>query len=421
MPLNNKHQLKKLHHMTSIKEQATTLIAQSQPQQAIQLLLNYFEDKNELEPLNNITLISANLNRLKKQQLMGTISLDDSSRETNRINYRLLSIIDEIPNEQTKSIKDFADRLAPLINRKDTDLIYDELITAFDDNTTQKKLIIINKSEFSNIEQKIEALSQEGKDKFKDLLNQRFADSIQADLQGFKGNEITIDLLNQILKHLNEVFEKVKVEIAESAKNTDGVGVKKILFLTSNPNNLHTIGFGKETQIIRNELQKSKYRNQFNLLSPIAAVQYDEIDLLIENADADIIHISLHGSKDKGLVLENSSGNPKHITPKQLKVILSTVINNLKKKPECILLNACHSDQHAKILKDNALGQNTIGMKGYIPDDSALAYTKGFYRHLFNNNSDYSKAYNRGKAMIEVVDVELEGEENKWEECPQLY
>ena len=99
--------------------------------------------------------------------------------------------------------------------------------------------------------------------------------------------------------------------------------------------------------------------------------------------NSDILHLSLHASKKKGLYFVDEANEALPMTPDMLNACLSNYLES--HQLNCLLINACHSYQHAKALSDKI--EYVIGMQDFIPDKAAIAYARGFYGTRFKGGS----------------------------------
>lgn len=201
----------------------------------------------------------------------------------------------------------------------------------------------------------------------------------------------TVDLLNKI--GITMPFAKIK---------------KRILFICSNPQGKNPLDFSKELRILR-DLEK---KGHFELIIE-TSVLGAELFNLIREASPDLVHISLHGSKTKGLYFENLHGKEYLMKPEELAEQFELIAK--KQTIECIFLSACNSLQYAEPLKPFV--ENIITAKDFIPESIAIAFSKAFYEeicHQKNKEKDYAFAFKRGqlfvKHQIEQGEIELVNE-----------
>ncbi len=81
----------------SLKAELKSLVAQGKTQAAIAKFLLISQQETDSDIANAIVLLSSRFARLEKDNRMGIIARADADVESARINYSLLSLIDELP------------------------------------------------------------------------------------------------------------------------------------------------------------------------------------------------------------------------------------------------------------------------------------------------------------------------------------
>jgi hypothetical protein len=148
----------------------------------------------------------------------------------------------------------------------------------------------------------------------------------------------------------------------------------KILFLAANPPGTARLDLDKEVSKIEEGLQRSKLRDQFQLVSKWA-VDSNSLRRALLEENPDIIHFSGHGEGQAGLVLVGQDGKPKPATAEALSGLFEQ-FSNIK----CVLLNACYAEVQAKAIVEHI--DYVIGMRQAVRDDAAIAFATGFYDGL---------------------------------------
>ncbi|MEG4805388.1 GUN4 domain-containing protein [Microcoleus sp. ARI1-B5] len=148
----------------------------------------------------------------------------------------------------------------------------------------------------------------------------------------------------------------------------------KILFFAANPEGTAKLRFDKEFSQIEDGLQRSKLRDQFQLV-PKLAVDSNSLRRALLEENFDIVHYSGHGGGQKGLLLDSLDGKSKPATAEALCGLFKQ-FPNIK----CVLLNACYTEVQAKAIVQHI--DYVIGMKQAMPDDAAIAFATGFYDGL---------------------------------------
>ncbi|MFG6097371.1 AAA-like domain-containing protein [Leptothoe sp. ISB3NOV94-8A] len=172
--------------------------------------------------------------------------------------------------------------------------------------------------------------------------------------------------------------------------------MKKILILTSNPKQTEKLRLDEEVREIQEGLQRSRSRDQFEIISKWA-VRPDDLRRALLDHEPQIVHFSGHGVGADGLVLENNAGQAKRVTAQSLGRLFSL----FKDKVECVLLNACYSEMQAKAIHKHI--DCVIGMSQAIGDRAAIEFAVGFYDGLGADRS-YAEAFEFG-----LTGIDLEG------------
>lgn len=148
----------------------------------------------------------------------------------------------------------------------------------------------------------------------------------------------------------------------------------KILFLAANPQGTAQLRLNEEVREIEEGLQRSKLRDQFQLVSKWA-IDSNDLRRALLAEQPEIVHFSGHGEGQAGLVLVSHDNQPKPATAEALSGLF-------KQFPEvkCVLLNACYAEMQAKAIVQHI--DYVIGMKQAVRDDAAIAFATGFYDGL---------------------------------------
>jgi len=204
----------------------------------------------------------------------------------------------------------------------------------------------------------------------------------------------------------------------------------KILILASNPIDTSRLRIDKEVKLIEESIQRSKYRDSFEIKAKWAVTTKDlRIALLEEKPN--ILHFTGHGagnnpeeflnqntrdiiisgqnkqSAQNGcLIIENEAGTMDFIQPQALADLVGMRDYYIK----CIVICACHSRHQAKLFSDKI--DYTIGMNEAILDETALYFSQAFYEAIGNGETiPFSYDY----AVKSIAIKNLQGKE-----IPQL-
>ncbi|MFK8184722.1 MAG: CHAT domain-containing protein [Phormidesmis sp.] len=193
---------------------------------------------------------------------------------------------------------------------------------------------------------------------------------------------------------------------------------KKILFLAANPLSTDRLRLDEEIREIEAGLQRSKYRDRFELKQQWAVRSRDLQRALLDN-HPQIVHFSGHGMGqattvttaeatrkitvvghqlplEEGLILEDVSGQPKLVTTEALAALFELFNDSV----ECVILNACYSERQAKAIAQHI--PYVIGMNQAIGDRAAIEFSIGFYDALGAGES-LQRAYQEGCVSIQML------------------
>lgn len=181
----------------------------------------------------------------------------------------------------------------------------------------------------------------------------------------------------------------------------------RILFLAANPSLTQKLDLEREARTLQERLrsldseQKIDFRSEWK-------VRAEALPELLRIYKPHIVHFSGHGSRDGELLL---SGVADEASPVALET-LQRLLLELSSRPQCVVLNACHSAEKAPVLAQAV--PIVVAMAGSIGDDAAATFTAGFYAALADGENVQS-ALNFGR-----VQLELAGRAD-YREQPQLF
>lgn len=147
----------------------------------------------------------------------------------------------------------------------------------------------------------------------------------------------------------------------------------KILILASNPRK--DLNLDREIRDLREVIEKSRNREEFEVVDELA-VRVGDLQELLFRHQPKIVHFCGHGDGKQGLVFESDMGREHLVRTDALSNLFRLFSNSI----ECVLLNACYSEEQAGAIVDHI--NYVIGMNQEIRDDAAIAFSKGFYRAL---------------------------------------
>jgi CHAT domain-containing protein len=191
---------------------------------------------------------------------------------------------------------------------------------------------------------------------------------------------------------------------------------KQLLFLCSSPKGAATLDFSSELGTIDQMRQIGQKRDQFaepTIKTQVLARQFLK---LLSNYNPNILHISLHSSKKRGLYFENLSGAPDPVGVEEFKDYMALYQNDISKDNpiDLVILSACNSFDHGKAIQ--GLVKNVVCMNDFIPDEASVHYAYGFYSSLFDGNEP-SLAHKM--AVMQLKHEKFEGVEDVYK-IPQF-
>ncbi len=188
----------------------------------------------------------------------------------------------------------------------------------------------------------------------------------------------------------------------------------KILFLASNPVEQSRLALDEEIRAITAQIRASDHRDSLEVVSGWA-VRPDDLQQLLLEHKPHIVHFSGHGTRDapssvtpprnlssardmiishvchvEQFVLMGEGGQAHPMS----KAALVDLFYALRADVRLVVLNACHSEPFAEALAE--VIPCTIGMRGAITDDAAIAFAAAFYRGLGFGRS-IQEAFDLGK------------------------
>lgn len=198
-----------------------------------------------------------------------------------------------------------------------------------------------------------------------------------------------------------------------------------ILFLAANPLGSDRLALDQEARAIQVELERSRHRDQFELVTRWAA---EPLDVLRElrKLRPTIVHFSGHagsgitassrvsspssrdvnesndswsaGDPESGLLLHATDGRPQLVSS----AALAETFRAAGASVRLVVLNACYSDAQAETLL--AYVDCVVGMHGPISDDEARSFALGFYGGLIDGES-IAVSYDQGIAAISLTGI----------------
>ena len=186
-------------------------------------------------------------------------------------------------------------------------------------------------------------------------------------------NQIIYALLS-LMDEIEDASEDKPVSV-DTDKNEEKPSSRNILFVAANPRDSNPIRLGEEFSKIKSSLQWSEKRDQFYIQQEWAA-EVKGLRRAMLNHTPFIVHFSGHGSERGGIILEDSEGYSHVVEVKAMGDFFAL----FKDFTECVLLNACYSEEQANEISKHI--PYVIGVKDKIPDETSIAFSEAFYEAI---------------------------------------
>jgi GUN4-like len=152
--------------------------------------------------------------------------------------------------------------------------------------------------------------------------------------------------------------------------------MKKILILASNPRK--NLDLAQEIRNLKDVIEQSPNHPQLEVVDE-RAVRVGDLQRFLFKHKPQIVHFCGHGCGEEGLVLESSKGGEQRVGTEALTGLFKLVHPKIS-TIECVLLNACYSEEQANAIVTHI--DYVIGIRQTILDVAAIAFSEGFYRAL---------------------------------------
>lgn len=174
--------------------------------------------------------------------------------------------------------------------------------------------------------------------------------------------------------------------------------LRKILFLSANPEGAARLAVDREFNECRRQLAASSHRDCFEVVPWSSAEPWDLLEGL-RQVKPHILHISGHGFREptgkgkQGFVFQRKDGTAQRVPWRAVADAILAAGDSLR----FALLNACYSDQLAKILSRRI--DVVIGTRGVIDDEDAIHFARGAYLG-FGSEASLAATYQQGCAAV---------------------
>ncbi|MCB9920222.1 MAG: CHAT domain-containing protein [Planctomycetes bacterium] len=181
--------------------------------------------------------------------------------------------------------------------------------------------------------------------------------------------------------------------------------IVKILFIGSNPRvaDLNELALDEEARDIENKMRAADYRDAFLFKSRWPVRPLDLQQILLEERPT-VVQFSGHGAGAEGLVFHSEQADEDKTVSSQT---LRDLFRDHGKGVRVVVLNACESDEQAKVLSD--LLDFVVGMNDGIDDEAARVFAAAFYRGL-GFGCTVKEAFDQGVLDLKLAEFERDSE-----------
>lgn len=182
-----------------------------------------------------------------------------------------------------------------------------------------------------------------------------------------------------------------------------------VLFLAASPGKHPRLRLDIEQREVEAHLREGHQRDELDLrISPAVRVQDLSRDLLRWRPR--IVHFGGH-AYEKGLMFESEDGKGTIAPIDALADLFSVVADTV----ECVLLNACLSDNQAQAISEHI--PFVVGTTAKINDKGAIAFAAGFYRGV-SFGKDWCTALKLGRTQVDLLSLPGADIVHSYPECP---
>ncbi len=224
---------------------------------------------------------------------------------------------------------------------------------------------------------------------------------------------------NMIIQDVNKSHIKIsgKKDNKKQSKHKS-VKKKKILIIESQPDTLTNTDANKGISSMIQVWKNGKYRNEFKKPNIELATNREVFLHILNNVSPDILHLSLHTHKEKGLIFTDEYGDEDYMSKNEFEKKIKFISE--EKPLELVFINSCNSSVYAEAIHPYA--DYTIGMTDFIPTELANLFATAFYKSFFDHKN-IEKAFKTAVLEIEFNnDFEMpEDITTAKENIPKLY
>jgi hypothetical protein len=221
-----------------------------------------------------------------------------------------------------------------------------------------------------------------------------------------------LDRVSDNTKYILYIFAFIAIVVivgvvAKDVRDTLKTLAKKILlFVTSSPKGLNSIGFDVEFNAILEAVSKKREQTFIVPKIQVGITRSKFLQQLIQE-QPNILHIAMHGYEkedentvENAIYFQDDERNRDPVSPQEfVEIIRSSGIQKL----DLIVFSACCSYAHAKASKE--VCYHAIGADLPFPDEASKVYAGLFYRNIFDDISDnIPRCHNAGVLALKLKD-----------------
>lgn len=200
--------------------------------------------------------------------------------------------------------------------------------------------------------------------------------------------------ITQLIAYIRDAADARQFKLESEKQRTFQI---KILFLAANPIDSVRLRLDEEIRAIDMALRQTEFRDRFEIEQHWAVRATDLQNYLLRHKPH-IVHFSGHGSSSNEIMLEDNFGRSQPVSVRALSNLFSALKDNI----QCVILNACYSEQQAIAIAEHI--DCVIGMSKSIEDLSAISFGTAFYQAL-GYGRDVKTAFNLGCMQIDLENL----------------
>jgi hypothetical protein len=170
-------------------------------------------------------------------------------------------------------------------------------------------------------------------------------------------------------------------------------GIRSVLVLAANPEDQELIRTDEEYVAIKDALGRTAKGQEIRLHLPEFALPAEKLIGTLLNAEPDLVHFSGHGGGTAGIYFQDPQGSSEPVSAEAV----ARVFRQFAHCVRVVVLNACFSEPQADAIAQHI--DHVIGTRKDIGDDTAIAFSTGFYQALAAGRS-IEDAFQLGCAQI---------------------